>query len=469
MPAADETLVQNVTEAVIASRGWDERAHRALELISGTAFLLVDPTFTVRWASETFGHIFRFDPVGRPALSLLHEDDRQFAGALLVHHEEGHDNDAGGAKPTIPVDLASAEVRMLDVDGVEINLMVSLQSMLAVPDVDGYLVRLVVPRDNSALYRAIDHLGNGENVAVSLADLADLMIIDAHSTSRPPWSAVVYHDAAGRHVASNSIPPDLLDALTGDAVADLSADGHNRVTPVEELPPGPARDIGMDNGFRSVWTVPITIDGGTVGGTFFIWSAILRTSMMRHSPTYTLAAGLGRMALVEHHRRLSLTNRALIDDLTGIRNRRGLTKALGDPASSQLASALFIDLDDFKRINDQFGHLAGDDVLAEIGQRLTRHTRSSDVVARIGGDEFVVLTKLTDEFAVKQFADRLLDMLCVPHSIDGRAVTVSASIGVALDIVTTELDMAMALADAAMFGAKRKGKGRVAVARVPAL
>ena len=106
------------------------------------------------------------------------------------------------------------------------------------------------------------------------------------------------------------------------------------------------------------------------------------------------------------------------------------TKA--DANASRLA-VLFIDLDGFKPVNDTFGHSSGDRVLEQVGQRLKALSRGKDVVARVGGDEFLMLlTATADAGGVAQVATRLIEGLAQPYAIDGREVVISCSIGIVL-------------------------------------
>ncbi len=156
------------------------------------------------------------------------------------------------------------------------------------------------------------------------------------------------------------------------------------------------------------------------------------------------------------------------DPLTGLHNRRALADRLEQAlarvkrAGSVLA-LLFVDLDGFKLVNDQYGHGAGDEVLCEVARRLLLVTRQTDAVARVGGDEFVVLieTDVSTE-TVEVMCERIMQSLRAPYSLPRTIVEVGASIGVALcpPAVMDAVEL-MRRADAAMYTAKRAGKGRV--------
>jgi diguanylate cyclase (GGDEF)-like protein len=161
-----------------------------------------------------------------------------------------------------------------------------------------------------------------------------------------------------------------------------------------------------------------------------------------------------------------LRHQALHDDLTGLPNR---VLAL-DRAEQMLAraqrerspmSALFIDLDGFKHVNDTFGHAAGDELLRSVAGRLSTVLRHGDTAARLGGDEFVVLLEPSDSDAGPELvAERLLELLRQPYEISGthgRRLCISASIGIALAMSGTA-DELLCNADLALYQAKGEGR-----------
>jgi diguanylate cyclase (GGDEF)-like protein len=162
-----------------------------------------------------------------------------------------------------------------------------------------------------------------------------------------------------------------------------------------------------------------------------------------------------------------LRHEATHDSLTGLCNRTlfaertaaALREATEEPTT---LAVLFIDLDDFKVINDSLGHFAGDELLKEASVRLTRCVRPGDVVARLGGDEFAVLLRsAVDRNDVISVARRVLDAMSQPIDLGRRVVRATCSIGIAVDLdESTEVETLLRNADVAMYLSKSRGKGR---------
>jgi len=162
-----------------------------------------------------------------------------------------------------------------------------------------------------------------------------------------------------------------------------------------------------------------------------------------------------------------LDHQAHHDPLTGLPNRarfdRLLAEALERSATST-AAVVFADLDDFKVINDSLGHRVGDELLKAVAERLSAQLRPDDVLARFGGDEFVVLLDDVDDLEhVRAVANRLAGTLDQPFSLGGRHRFVSASFGIALATTGATAEALVRDADAAMYQAKEHGKARLEV------
>jgi diguanylate cyclase (GGDEF)-like protein/PAS domain S-box-containing protein len=163
----------------------------------------------------------------------------------------------------------------------------------------------------------------------------------------------------------------------------------------------------------------------------------------------------------------ALSHDATHDRLTGLPNRSLLWEALRDQLErpEPAVAVLFVDLDDFKFVNDSFGHETGDELLLAVADRLTDAVRPHDLVTRFGGDEFVIVcTDVRDASQAERIAGRLVDALSPAFTIAGREINVSASMGL---VLSTEagLDPETVLrdADTALYQAKATGKARWAL------
>ncbi len=170
---------------------------------------------------------------------------------------------------------------------------------------------------------------------------------------------------------------------------------------------------------------------------------------------------------------IELANMAYSDPLTGLPNRRvflqSMEKTIAECARHHIHAALIlIDLDEFKVVNDTYGHDAGDAVLVEIGQRLLNGMRKEDVVSRLGGDEFIVLIKQLNDAndrAAKEamaFAEKIKLTLAAPIEYKNRSIQLDSSLGInLLSSETYKIEAEIRKADIAMYHAKRMGKGHV--------
>ncbi|WP_078973413.1 putative bifunctional diguanylate cyclase/phosphodiesterase [Streptomyces sp. MMG1533] len=159
-----------------------------------------------------------------------------------------------------------------------------------------------------------------------------------------------------------------------------------------------------------------------------------------------------------------LTQRAFHDSLTGLPNRTLLLERteralLRGRRESTLACLLFIDLDDFKIVNDTLGHSVGDQLLAAVGERLSRTLRRTDTAARLGGDEFAVLMEGAKQpVDAELLAAQVIQSLNRPFRLSDESVNVSASVGLATAWDSADPEELLALADLALYSAKSAGK-----------
>jgi diguanylate cyclase len=185
---------------------------------------------------------------------------------------------------------------------------------------------------------------------------------------------------------------------------------------------------------------------------------VLRATLQERE---ALAAQLQHQAF--HDELTNLANRAMFND----RVRHALARARRGGGG---LAVLFVDLDDFKVVNDSMGHGAGDRLLQEVAGRLRGCLREPDTIGRLGGDEFAILVEGVDLATVRALAERALAALAAPYPVVGGQVTVGASIGVAYDQHAAMDDVQLLRnADVAMYAAKGRGKGTYEVFRPPML
>jgi diguanylate cyclase (GGDEF)-like protein len=241
-------------------------------------------------------------------------------------------------------------------------------------------------------------------------------------------------------------------------VPDMGVDG-----PGAEL-----RELALAYGLVSFWSFPIRArESDAPLGYLGIYTRTRRTPRSGEYAVLTRARDLVSLALDRAAHTEQLGFLALHDTLTELPNRAlavdRLDSALESlPDSGPTLAVLFLDLDRFKVVNDGLGHDTGDELLVAVGQRLAGSVRRHDTVARFGGDEFVIICeRLRDERQAIELAERALDALARPFSLERAEVVASASIGIALTHRATDRAADMLRdADAAMYRAKSRGGGR---------
>jgi diguanylate cyclase (GGDEF)-like protein/PAS domain S-box-containing protein len=223
-----------------------------------------------------------------------------------------------------------------------------------------------------------------------------------------------------------------------------------RVMETDEPIAGLIESRQLDNGGQN-WTLttklPVHDETGGVVGLLGITREINELKQAEMSLQY----------LATHDSLTALPNRFLFMD----RLNQVLARAERDASTS---SVLFVDIDDFKQVNDSAGHEAGDNVLRSIADRLQSCVRASDTVARLGGDEFVVVLEHARLAEASAVADRIRSAVAGPIPFQGRTHAVSASVGISLyPDHAGDASGLLTAADYAMYLAKRSGKDRTAV------
>lgn len=214
--------------------------------------------------------------------------------------------------------------------------------------------------------------------------------------------------------------------------------------------------------------LPLTFEGNLLG-VLWIWGRGLTKADLPIMSIFAKQIGVSLERARLFHEVQSL---ALTDPLTDLQNRRSLFE-LGRVEFARAKRmnrpfcCMMLDLDYFKQINDNYGHLIGDQVLQEFAKRCKHSVRELDLVGRYGGEELIILLPETDRETSLEVAERLRNSIAAkPVRVSGKEITVTVSIGVATeDENTTELETLIARADQAMYIAKHKGRNRVAISK----
>jgi diguanylate cyclase (GGDEF)-like protein len=273
--------------------------------------------------------------------------------------------------------------------------------------------------------------------------------------------------------AGPSLPPDYLALIDGVVIGPNigtcgSAAWSGELTITEDIAEdpkwAPIRDFAIDAGLRHAWSMPIKAPDGEVLGTLALYGPRPRYPLPEHLELMQDGARLAGIAIERHRTMQGLIHDARHDGLTGLPNRTAIFEQLDDALAriepTAKVGVLFVDLDGLKTLNDTLGHDRADEVICQIGSRLSAAVRTDELVGRFGGDEFVVIAReIVEEEQAAELGFRLLDAISKPLlGIESRVIT--ASIGIALiGAAATDAREAIRQADSAMYAAKRAGRG----------
>ena len=403
--------------------------------------------------------------LGTSPVDLLHPDEREqvanaFAEQLLT----------GGEPAPIEHRVQHRDGSWRWVESVAIDL-------TADPTVQGILVnaRDVTDRrradqlaaEQAEILEAIARTRPLEDVLAEIVRMVETWMRDATALIM-----VVDSDAGVlQSVASPHLEPALRAALDGfpTEAADVY-EGELIVTDVRVNPQHPGTgEALLSMGYRSWWAAPITdAEGETVLGAVVIVRTDDAPPTSADRTLMGAASNLASIAITRDRAQTQLAVQATHDSLTGLPNRQHVLDRLQRIAQRPRVggphtAVLFLDIDRFKVLNDSVGHEAGDLLLIAMGERLKDALRPGDLVARFGGDEFVmVCEQIGTELDAYALASRLLEVVQTPFTIHGNEVVVTASIGITM----VDRDAPQELlrdADAAMYWAKERGRARAEI------
>lgn len=305
------------------------------------------------------------------------------------------------------------------------------------------------------------------------ADLHDLLeAAMAHADHLLVDTAPALLVADGRWI-SHLVPDGLVRATAAAPVGECPWSGALRgergVVSVADLPPDLARAASAA-GFASCWVEPVVVrnDPSPVAGLVMwrVWDGApfigARHAVERLTSTISLA-------FLHQRARDRLVVAAATDDLTGLVNRAEMFRLLDRSLAAGDVGLFYVDLDRFKAVNDGHGHGVGDRVLVTVAERIRDTLRLTDVAARIGGDEFVILCPGVAPEMMSDIAQRLVRALSDPILVGGRLVHLGVSVGVSwTSDVEASADDLLESADRALYRAKRAGGDRWTHADDPA-
>jgi len=404
--------------------------------------------FTVGYANPALGALVGHDPatlVGRSIVDFLHPDDLE--RALLAV--------SGWGKWGAPAGATSFRVLLADGSYAEYDV---TAATVTDGDADYFAVYGVPGGYQHATEAVLSHLLTSTDRADALRPVLDVF---DWAPNDAQIAIAWFEPGVGHRFVSTGVPGE----LTGASRAPGEPWATVRST-LESV-----HDVGMHtldaahlelaraHGRGNVWVVPVVDATSDVPALITVWTRVDGPPPIGHTYGMNVATTYVDLILRWYHQAALLDAAARTDALTGLANRRAFFEALDAEQSG--GALLFCDLDGFKPINDERGHHVGDEVLRQVADRLRAGVRGADVVARTGGDEFVVLTRGVSPERAAELADRLARAIGEPFDVDGSSVHVTLSVGLAhSDAPLTEATLAEA--DRALLAVKatRRGPGR---------
>jgi diguanylate cyclase (GGDEF)-like protein len=434
---------------------------RALDRSPSTFTVLIGRDLTTRWMSRSSTWVSGADPAsrrGRESLEKVHPDDIP----RLVHAFEQLEEAVSRAPDDdgIPI-FEPLRYRLGTPEQGYVTREAIVNNLLHDPDVDGLLLMI------RPVGGVLDGVGYVLDLLVHDAPLPE--VLGACGSLIPPYlgSAAVIALVDGDEVVG-VLPDSDVAGLCDDTRwwrATLD-DGKQRAQPDFADFPDDLAEQARAAGFRSAWMLPLN-DNSTheVIGCVAVWLRVDVELGISTDHSLLQPQRLAGLVIGEQRRHHALRREAVTDPLTGVGNRSALRRRL-DAATGPLTVG-FVDLDDFKSVNDTYGHDAGDTVLREVALRLSASVREDDLVVRIGGDEFaVVFADGAHPGAIDHLVRRILGAIQVPIDLStGAAIAVQATVGVA----TGPPSEVVHRADDALYAVKRrKGKVKPSALRPPA-
>lgn len=458
---------RDITGRGTVEEEWREREAWASSLLRGGNDLIIvcDRVGRIAYVSPSAERILDLDPVsltGRSIADLVHPDDllSEPDGTLPVDRLLGT---GPGRRPVLRFARADGSWRRMRVERAATEEPGDRSVLLTGRDLNDDNANADLLSEQTVL---LERIARGAPVADTLRAIEHL---GTHRIDGGHF-AIGFYDPNGDYLCETiDVDPELLGILERTGIT-----RPRRQPSVAEPLAVYRHNEGWDSVLRAAsggqyctaWYADLTDGYGEIGG---------RVTLLRSHPdpltpaevdVLGLVADLVTIAVERHDLQARLAHGALHDELTELPNRRLLLARLRELFSSpdSRGGILFVDLDRFKLINDSLGHEAGDQLLREVTARFNRTLRPHDMIARVGGDEFVVLCPdLEDVGLVARVAERLTEALAEPVDLPGGRVVVSASIGVVFVVGRAEPTAILRDADLAMYEAKQLGRNRTAL------
>ena len=404
--------------------------------------------------------------------SLVHPDDQDMVLKIVQDYLAGK------------VASFDVEIRMQHKAGHEVFVL--SRAFLVHPDSDEQPVRLVGTHvDITARKKAeafddknaeiMEMIATGKPASEIYPEIA-LMYEGRHPGLR--CSMLELEDGRLMHGGAPSLPKEYCDAVHGlKNGPNVGSCGTSTYTGkrvlVENIETDPKwakiKHVALPHGMRCCWSEPIKNSSGMVLGAFGMYYNHPALPNEDESNDLTSAARLAGIVMERDHAQKRIRELAYVDNLTGLASRAHFYENLEasikrcDRNQSRLG-LLYIDLDNFKSVNDSLGHDVGDLLLQEIAKRLQKVIREIDFVARLSGDEFCILVNdVDDDYSAAHIAQRCLEMISKPVELSARKFTPACSIGIAhYPDDGQDLSALIKAADTSLYTAKERGRNQYA-------
>ena len=402
--------------------------------------------------------------------SLVHPDDKERVLGIVQDYLVGQ------------ADGFEVEMRMQHKAGHEVFVL--SRAFLVRRDSDGEAIRLIGTHvDITARKKAeafdeknaeiMEMIATGRPASEIYPEIA-LMYEGRHPGMR--CSMLELQDGRLMHGGAPSLPKEYCDAVHGlENGPNVGSCGTSTYTGkrvlVENIETDPKwakiKHVALPHGMRCCWSEPIKSSSGLVLGAFGMYYNHPALPNEEESNDLKSAARLASIVMERDHAQKRIRELAYVDALTGLASRDHFYEQLetsihNAEKNTARLGLLYIDLDDFKSVNDSLGHDAGDLLLQEIAKRLKKVVRGVDFVARLGGDEFcILLDNIDDNYDADDVAKRCLDIISHPVEILARKFTPACSIGIAhYPEDGKELSTLIKAADTSLYEAKEHGKNQ---------